>query len=107
MFNLLGLSTVASSLFAKATVVGHLTPLAKMRIRWASGAKTYDSAEDMARDMEERGYEVGLTGEGFRDRSEGEDKRPGRMATGDSKQDREDGSGCGPFKEGNESGSLA
>ena len=40
------------------------TPLAKMRIHWASGAKTYDSAEDVARDMKERGYEVGLTGEG-------------------------------------------
>ena len=39
------------------------TPLAKMRIHWPSGAKTYDSAEEVARDMVERGYEVGLTGE--------------------------------------------
>lgn len=40
------------------------TPLAKMRIHWATGVKTYDSAEDVTRDMEKRGYEVGLPGEG-------------------------------------------
>ena len=38
--------------------------LARMRIHWASGVKTYDSAEDVERDMVARGYEMDFSGEG-------------------------------------------
>ncbi|KAK1874923.1 LINE-1 type transposase domain containing protein 1 [Dissostichus eleginoides] len=34
------------------------TPLNKMRIHWANGMKTYNSAEEAASDMRGRGYEV-------------------------------------------------
>jgi archaellum component FlaC len=73
------------------------TPLARMRIHWGSGAKTYDSAEDVARDMKERGYEVDLPREGAaiagrektRDRAEWQQatrSRTGRMAAAAAKE---------------------
>ncbi len=34
------------------------TPLAKIRIHWNNGVKTYESAREAARDMRERGYNV-------------------------------------------------
>ena len=73
------------------------TPLARMRIHWASRVKTYDSAEDVARDMEERGYEVDLPGQGTatagrektRDRAEWQQttrSKTGRMAAAAAKE---------------------
>jgi len=38
------------------------TPLAKIRIHWNNGVKTYDDARDAARDMRERGLEVEVPG---------------------------------------------
>ncbi|XP_074476983.1 uncharacterized protein LOC141758997 [Sebastes fasciatus] len=38
------------------------TPLAKIRIHWNNGVKTYDSAREAARDMKERGFTVEVPG---------------------------------------------
>lgn len=38
------------------------TPLAKIRIHWENGTKTYDSARTAAQDMKERGYTVAEPG---------------------------------------------
>ncbi|KAK1889912.1 LINE-1 type transposase domain containing protein 1 [Dissostichus eleginoides] len=38
------------------------TPLAKIRIYWEAGVKTYDDAIDAARDMRERGLEMEVPG---------------------------------------------
>ena len=38
------------------------TPLAKIRIYWQAGVKTYDDAIDAARDMRERGLEMEVPG---------------------------------------------
>ena len=73
------------------------TPLARMRIHWGSGVKTYDSAEDVARNMKERGYEVDLPREGTataerektRDRAEWQQvtrSKTGRMAAAAAKE---------------------
>ena len=72
------------------------TPLTRMRIHWGSGVKPYDSAEDVARDMKERGYEVDLPREGTataerektRDRAEWQQvtrSKTGRMAAAKEK----------------------
>lgn len=39
------------------------TPLTKIRIHWNNGVRTYGSAREAARDMEERGYTVDMPGE--------------------------------------------
>ena len=38
------------------------TPLTKIRIHWNNGVRTYGSAREAARDMEERGYTVDMPG---------------------------------------------